>query len=692
MESTLNKCSFCGSVHLLPFGNVITRDNEYVEAFQCSECDSVGVNYNDEVDFSNLDSQVELHETQWADIPESEYFAELEAQKHFVAHIFDKIGKESLESRVLEIGAGRGVLAKALSESCAAVTAIEPSYELIKRATEVYESMPKIINSSIEEYLAENEEKFDLIVLWHVIEHINEPVKFLPSVSKLLNEDGYIIFQTPLPHREWVYAGHLSFPTNHTYKYLALKLGLQIDFLGVDYDLGFLTCFLKKTETKHEFRVENTFTQLFNHYRDEKEEMKNRNIEPKDGAEDNLVNEDNVEKTAAWFVPDILLASGGHRTILSHAQYMASQGWKITIYLESNTEQLRSETLSEFIVRVFGFTFDDVRLGWDSLDGQYLAYFATIWYSAQFVKDIADDDSKKFYFVQDFEAWFNPMGDAFLTAENSYRLGLKHITIGKWLTSKISQEFGGQSASFTFGADTNVYRRQSITRQENKVCFVYQPEKPRRCTDIGLKALALVKQYRPQTEVFLFGSGAKPRVDFEYTHLGCLTIEGCAELYNSSSVGLCISASNPSRVPFEMIACGLPVVDIFRENNLYDYDDKFVTLAEATPEAIACALIDILEDDDKKAFIHSHGEAFMESNTESMENSQFLELVENFQPVTYDKSFNDKPVLNHLNLNTATLTWNDIVLSRNKIVVLAKKIMPNYAIRVARRLYYKFIV
>ena len=57
-----------------------------------------------------------------------------------------------------------------------------------------------------------------------------------------------------------------------------------------------------------------------------------------------------------------------------------------------------------------------------------------------------------------------------------------------------------------------------------------------------------------------------------------------------------MSASNPSRIPFEMMASGLPVVELYRENNLYDFPNDGCLLADSTPEAIANALLTILDD------------------------------------------------------------------------------------------------
>ena len=83
--------------------------------------------------------------------------------------------------------------------------------------------------------------------------------------------------------------------------------------------------------------------------------------------------------------------------------------------------------------------------------------------------------------------------------------------------------------------------------------------------------------------------------DFECQNLNIIPIEKCNELYNRCKVGVCMSASNPSRIPFEMMAAGLPVVEMYKENNIYDMPDGGVLLARTTPEAIASAIIYLVD-------------------------------------------------------------------------------------------------
>ncbi|WP_226704437.1 hypothetical protein [Microbulbifer elongatus] len=331
-------------------------------------------------------------------------------------------------------------------------------------------------------------------------------------------------------------------------------------------------------------------------------------------------------KKAVWLVPDLIEGSGGHRTILQHADFMQQSGWEVVLYLEAATESFR-ESPSALIERLFGYSFPDVRVGWETFVAAD-AYFATIWYSAKVVRDIPIK-SEKFYFVQDYEALFNPMGDSYLQAENSYRYGLKVITIGNWLSNKLESSFNCQASAFDFCADLEVYRPlNKVERESNSICFVYQPEKPRRCTVIGLEALAIVKHYIPEVKIYLFGSSAKSDLPFDHENLGLLNLEKCNELYNRCSVGLCISSSNPSRVPFEMMAAGLPVVELWRENNLYDFESDTAVLADPTPESLAKGIIQLISNPERRHEISNACQIYMAGRNIEFGLRQFLEIVE----------------------------------------------------------------
>ena len=351
---------------------------------------------------------------------------------------------------------------------------------------------------------------------------------------------------------------------------------------------------------------------------------------------------------AAWVLPSFIEGSGGHRTIMQNIQCLVDHGYKCDVYIEDRGEVRNSEELKRQVEKFFGGCNCSYHLGF-KIVGEYDVLFATAWFTSKVVRDYPYAKHKA-YFIQDFEALFNPMGDGYLMACASYCYGLSPITIGKWLTNKRQEEYHTSSQDFDFCADHKVYHSIEGVTKENAVCFIYQPDKPRRCSAIGIEALGIVKYLRPEIKIYLYGSGVKGNIWFEHTNLGVISIEECNELYNKCRVGLCISSSNPSRIPFEMMAAGLPVVDLYMENNLYDMPDEGVLLTHYTPESIAQGVLDIIDHPELADQMSINGRRYMEERTLEYGYNQFYSAVENLingrecGEVKIPKSYHKNPV------------------------------------------------
>lgn len=326
----------------------------------------------------------------------------------------------------------------------------------------------------------------------------------------------------------------------------------------------------------------------------------------------------------AWLIPSLLEGSGGHRTILQHADCLRQQGHHCVLYAE-NTGSFTAATLRRDIRQMFGYEFEEVHAGWNEVAPADMV-FATIWYSARVVRDLPFPCVRA-YFVQDFEAQFNPMGDGYLMAENSYRYGLYPITIGRWLPALLAREFGIGASCFDFCADLGTYRRLPNVAREKAVCFIYQPDKPRRCAELGIEALGILKHFMPDVKIYLYGSRTAGRVWFDHENLGLLSLDDCNRLYNRCMAGLCISSTNPSRIPFEMMAAGLPVVEVYRDNTRYDFPEEAMLLCEPTPESLARGLMDILSAPARAEAMAIAGASFMASRPIDQGLRQFQETV-----------------------------------------------------------------
>lgn len=326
----------------------------------------------------------------------------------------------------------------------------------------------------------------------------------------------------------------------------------------------------------------------------------------------------------AWFVPDFSKGSGGHRTIFQNANMLIDHGYMCDLYVKTVRPKMPVEIyndITNWYGEYKGDVFNDFNLAKD-----YDIVIATGWDTAEAVSNA--DCKYKLYFIQDYEPWFFPMGVQHLEADYSYKYDLKGISIGNWLPAKLKKEHGLQVKSFSFGADLDVYKKEKSIKEEDAVCFIYQPGKPRRCADLGLKALKMVQLMRPGTKIYLYGSQKMMAVGKNIKHLGVLSPSECNELYNKCKVGLCFSASNPSRIPFEMMAAGLPVVDLCLENNLYDLPEEGCLLAEPKAEAIATAILKLLDDNKMREKMSIAGEKFMKKYPLSRGFSEVEEIID----------------------------------------------------------------
>lgn len=333
----------------------------------------------------------------------------------------------------------------------------------------------------------------------------------------------------------------------------------------------------------------------------------------------------------AWLVPQPLEGSGGHRTILQNIEALEAVGHECHVFVEdpepgSRADGERLAELREQFVTFFGFDSSRLHLGFDIPDGFDLA-FATAWYTAAFVAR-PRIKCRKAYFVQDYEAYFMPVNDGYLTAEDSYNLGLPVISIGRWLTQRLARENGCPATYFEFCANGSVYSPDPSVTREKAVCAIYQPEKARRCPNLLIRALGALKHHQPDVKIYLYGTREKPDLPFEHEHLGLLNVDECAALYSRCTAGLCISATNPSRIPFEMMACGLPVVDIHRPNNLFDMPESGVLLARPRPADLAQALALLIQDRDRWNAMSMFAREYMRPRTLEHGYRQFVAAVE----------------------------------------------------------------
>ena len=295
-----------------------------------------------------------------------------------------------------------------------------------------------------------------------------------------------------------------------------------------------------------------------------------------------------------WVIPDFYGSSGGHRTIFRMTRALEEAGYEVRFHVFGETHYVSGSEATE-VMRTHYFPLRaTVHLGVAEMLPAEVC-MASSWETAYAVRDF-QACRRKLYFVQDWEPSFFPASTERALAEETYRFGFECVCAGRWLAQEM-RGLGNRAESFDLAYDPAVYHPAPGRYDKNRVVFYARHQTRRRGTELGLLALALLKRGRPETEVVIFGSDDLPyQLPFDFTPAGILGEPELAELYRGAAVGLSVSLTNYSLVPQEMLACGLPVVemDLPPVRAAYAGAGRGIRLAAPGPRAIADALSGVL--------------------------------------------------------------------------------------------------
>ena len=318
----------------------------------------------------------------------------------------------------------------------------------------------------------------------------------------------------------------------------------------------------------------------------------------------------------AFVVPFFYRGSGGHTTLSNLVRALERRGHRVSLWLDDPGRRLPGpDTAAEDFRAWFGPFDAAVHASFDAWDGADVAV-ATGYQTVLRVRTLTGCGARA-YLVQDHEPEFFGTSAERLHAEESYRYGLHAITAGVWLADFVRETYGVTATPFELAVDHAIYRPlPDVRRREDVVVFYARSSTARRAVPIGLAALAELKRRRPRTEVWLYGQGDMPRVDFETRNLGVVGGHDLARVYAEATVGLCLSLTNYSLVPQEMLACELPCLEADAPSAVaaFGYDGP-VAIARVEPAALADALERLLDDPAERARRAAAGRPFAEART-----------------------------------------------------------------------------
>ncbi len=345
----------------------------------------------------------------------------------------------------------------------------------------------------------------------------------------------------------------------------------------------------------------------------------------------------------ATLIPSFRRGSGGHATIVRVLEGLRARGHEVSVWLEDHEARHARERASvtkgsfgKFFAAEWLPLHTDLR-EWRGAD----VVLATGWQTVARALELTNTRARA-YLVQDHEPDFYAISAERMWAADTYRQGLHCIAASPWLAELLRTCYGAVATHFDLAVDHAIYHPREATQQVRRwsweggsrrkeggrgggggvrgdrqlVTFYARAVTPRRAVPLGLAALGELSRRRPDVEIDLYGEDRPLNVSFSHTNSGVLDGRGLAELYARSTLGIVFSLTNPSLICLEMMASGLPCVELASESMLASFGaDGPLTLVEPDPLALCGAVERLLEDSERRATVSRAGIELMAGRT-----------------------------------------------------------------------------
>jgi 2-polyprenyl-3-methyl-5-hydroxy-6-metoxy-1,4-benzoquinol methylase len=224
-------CPYCGkaSAYLVSSSDVNRKTTDQIfNYFQCSECKLVFLHPipNDMTPFYKGGYQA---------IPEN--LMQLRAISKKEKYRMDSILKHKQRGRLLEIGPWIGIFSCNAKDAGFDVTTIEMNQTCVEFLQKVV-GIRAIQSNEPAETLGSMDEKFDVIALWHCLEHLPQPWNVLQKAAEKLGPGGILLIAIPnvesydfsMLQEKWQHLDaprHLYFFPNQWLRKFGSEIGLR---------------------------------------------------------------------------------------------------------------------------------------------------------------------------------------------------------------------------------------------------------------------------------------------------------------------------------------------------------------------------------------------------------------------------------------------------------------------------------
>jgi 2-polyprenyl-3-methyl-5-hydroxy-6-metoxy-1,4-benzoquinol methylase len=196
MKVHYSQCPVCGSQDIHPLLTV-TDHSVSKEEFNIWQCGNCTLRFTQDV--PDAESIVPYYKSQ-------DYISHTNTDKGLLNKLYKKVRNHTLEKKakliqqytkskgdLLDVGAGTGAFLNTMQVKGWNITGLEPDEGARSMANKLYGL--KLLDISSLETLPSN--SFDVITLWHVLEHIHNLHGYFKELQRLLKKDGRLFIAVP---------------------------------------------------------------------------------------------------------------------------------------------------------------------------------------------------------------------------------------------------------------------------------------------------------------------------------------------------------------------------------------------------------------------------------------------------------------------------------------------------------------
>lgn len=325
-----------------------------------------------------------------------------------------------------------------------------------------------------------------------------------------------------------------------------------------------------------------------------------------------------------WIVPDFGPGSGGHTNIFRFARMLQDRGHSCRIWVDRPILHRWDDDLAVDLDEWYGNSSTPIDFlppepALSKISGD--AVIATGWQTTYPARALSRF-RRRFCLVQDYETYFSPVGSHYFASRSTYDQDFDCLCAGPWLEHLMREQHGRWATMFWLSPNREIYFPGDRPPHNDIVHVVAyaRDHTSRRCVELLEAALTNVGRRGIPIKVEAFGLSDESilrwrRLGVEVTCHGYLDPEDVADLYRRADLGISLSGTNYSSVPPDMMACGLPVLELKTQATSMTFEPGVVVLAEPTVTDVADSIADLAQDRQRLIELGARGKAWIDQHS-----------------------------------------------------------------------------